>query len=372
MKKSDKSDVYFTDFKATPAENLPQKLARLLRAAGMERIGAQNKFVAVKLHFGEPGNLAYLRANYARVVVDEVKKLGGRPFVTDCNTLYVGQRKNALEHLEAAYVNGYNPLTLGCHVIIADGLKGTDEAAVPVNGEFVREAKIGRAVMDADIVISLNHFKFHEQTGLGGAVKNLGMGCGSRAGKMEMHANGQPRIRAALCVACGQCARNCAHGAISFVQKKAVIDSALCVACGRCIGVCNADAVVGRFNETNERLNRKIAEYALAVTQSRPHFHITLIRDVSPFCDCHSENDRAVVPDIGMLASFDPVALDVAGADLVNAQTPLADSLLGPLGLEAGGDYFTALHPTTDWRACVEQAVKIGLGNRDYNLIRLD
>ncbi|MDR1604534.1 MAG: DUF362 domain-containing protein [Gracilibacteraceae bacterium] len=366
-----KSDVYFTDFKATTTENLPQKLARLLRVADMPRIDMQNKFVAVKLHFGEPGNLAYLRANYARVVVAETQKLGGRPFVTDCSTLYAGRRKNALEHLETAYVNGYNPLTLGCHVIIADGLKGTDDIPVPVPGEFVREARIGRAVMDADVIISLNHFKLHEQTGLGGAVKNLGMGCGSRAGKMEMHDDGQPVIDPSLCVACGQCARHCAHGAISFVRKKAVIDEARCVGCGRCIGVCNADAVSGRFNETNERLNRKIAEYALAVVQGRPHFHITLVRDVSPFCDCHSENDRPVVPDVGMLASFDPVALDAAAADLVNAQAPLADSLLGQAGVRPGTDYFTALHPTTNWRSCLEQGEKIGLGRQAYNLIRL-
>ncbi|MDR1961798.1 MAG: DUF362 domain-containing protein [Gracilibacteraceae bacterium] len=367
-----KSDVYFTDFQATMTENLPQKLARLLQAADMRRIDMHNKFVAIKLHFGEPGNLAYLRANYARVVVEQVQRLGGRPFVTDCNTLYAGRRKNALEHLEAAYVNGYNPLTLGCHVLIGDGLKGTDEALVPVGGEFVREAKIGRAVMDADVIISLNHFKLHEQTGFGGALKNLGMGCGSRAGKMEMHDSGQPEINQALCAACGLCARNCAHGAISFnADGKAAIDSARCVGCGRCIGVCSADAVAGRFNETNERLSRKIAEYALAVTRGRPHFHITLARDISPFCDCHAENDRPVVPDVGMLASFDPVAIDVAAAALVNAQTPLADSLLGQAGAGPGQDYFTALHPTTDWRACISQAVKMGIGSTEYNLIRL-
>ena len=182
------SKVYFTNFRTTLTENLPQKLARLVKKAGMlEGIDFNNKFTAIKIHFGEPGNLSYLRPNYSKVIVDLIREQGGRVFLTDCNTLYVGRRKNALDHIDAAYENGYNPFATGCHVIIADGLKGTDETLVPIDGEYVKEAKIGRAVMDADIVISMNHFKGHEATGFGGALKNLGMGCGSRAGKMEMH-----------------------------------------------------------------------------------------------------------------------------------------------------------------------------------------
>ena len=172
----EKSKVYFTSMKVNAGTNLLKKLNHLVREAGIANIDFENKYTAIKIHFGEPGNLAYLRPNYAKVIVDLVKELGGKPFLTDCNTLYVGRRKNALDHLDSAYENGYNPFATGCHVIIADGLKGTDEALVPVNGEYVKEAKIGRAVMDADIVISLNHFKGHESTGFGGAFKNLGMG----------------------------------------------------------------------------------------------------------------------------------------------------------------------------------------------------
>ena len=189
------SKVYFTDMRALPGTNLQKKLEKLMRRAGMDTIDFQDKFAAIKIHFGEPGNLSYLRPNFAKTVADMVKSLGGKPFLTDCNTLYVGRRKNALDHLEAAYENGFSPFSTGCHVIIADGLKGTDEVEVPVEGgEYVKSAKIGRAIMDADVYIALSHFKGHESTGFGGAIKNTGMGCGSRAGKMEMHCAGKPTV----------------------------------------------------------------------------------------------------------------------------------------------------------------------------------
>ena len=305
------SKVYFANFRTTPRENLPQKLARLVKKAGMlEGIDFSNKYTAIKIHFGEPGNLSYLRPNYAKVIVDLIKEQGGRVYLTDCNTLYVGRRKNALDHLEAAYENGYNPFTTGCHVIIADGLKGTDEALVPIDCEYVKEAKIGRAVMDADIFVSMNHFKGHEATGFGGALKNIGMGCGSRAGKMEMHSAGKPRVSERRCVGCGACAKVCAHDAITIADKKASIDHNKCVGCGRCIGICPMDAVRAANDESNDILNCKIAEYALAVLKDRPHFHISLVVDVSPYCDCHAENDVPIIPNVGMFASFDPVALD--------------------------------------------------------------
>ena len=193
--------VYFTNLRSYGRESQLDKLKRLIRRAGIDQIDFENKFVAIKLHFGELGNLSFLRPNYARAVADVVKELGGKPFLTDCNTLYVGSRKNALEHIDCAYQNGFTPYATGCQVIIADGLKGTDEVLIPVkNGEYVQEAKIGRALMDADIVISLTHFKGHEQAGFGGCMKNLGMGGGSRAGKMEQHAAGKPSVTTELSV----------------------------------------------------------------------------------------------------------------------------------------------------------------------------
>lgn len=369
------SQVYFTTFKATLRENLLQKLHRLMKRAGFEQIDFTDKYAAIKMHFGEYGNLAFLRPNYAKVVADYVKELGGKPFLTDCNTLYVGSRKNALDHLDTAYANGFSPLQTGCHVIIADGLKGTDEALVPVNGDYVKEARIGQAIMDADILISLTHFKGHETTGFGGALKNIGMGSGSRAGKMEQHCEGKPEVNAEKCIGCGACLRICAHDAPSITHGKAFIAHEKCVGCGRCLAVCPKDAIEADFGASVPMLNRKMAEYCLAVCQGRPCFHISLVCDVSPNCDCHAENDIPIIPDVGMLAAFDPVALDVACADLCNAMpvvtgSVLSDNLRKGRG-HAGYDHFQMTHPDTEWRSCIEHAVKIGLGNSDYELIRI-
>ena len=362
----EKSKVYYCDMH-TGRMNLPEKLKYLMKKAGFENIDFEDKYAAIKIHFGEPGNLAYLRPNWAKVVCDYVKELGGKAFLTDCNTLYVGGRKNALDHLDSAYTNGYNPFQTGVHTIIADGLKGTDEALVPVNGEYVKEAKIGQAIMDADIIISLNHFKGHELTGFGGALKNIGMGCGSRAGKMEMHSAGKPTVHQELCIGCGQCIKICAHDAPKITDGKAKIDHNKCVGCGRCIGVCPKDAIKASMDEANDILNYKIAEYTKAVVDGRPCFHISLVIDVSPYCDCHAENDIAIVPDVGMFASFDPVALDQACADAVNKQPAIKNSLLDKHG-HTHHDHFTDVSPETNWKSCLEHAEKIGLGTREYEL----
>ena len=365
----ERAAVYFTDFRMEGNQNHQTKLRRHMKAAGMDQIDFKDKYVAIKIHFGELGNLAFLRPNFARYVADYVKELGGRPFLTDCNTLYVGSRKNALDHLDTANLNGFNPMSTGCQILIADGLKGTDDVEVPVRGGVLcQTAKIGRAIMDADIVISLNHFKGHECTGFGGALKNLGMGCGSRAGKMEMHSAGKPYVDQDLCIGCHACARICAHDGPQFDENgKAWIDHAKCAGCGRCIGVCPKDAVHPAHDETFSNLNRKIAEYAKAVVDGRPNFHINIVNQVSPNCDCHGENDAAIVPDVGMFASFDPVAIDVACADAVNRQPVNPMSILA----ERAGvpDRFTGTHPTTNWRTGPEHGQEIGLGVMDYHLI---
>ena len=367
------SKVYFADLRADVHENLQQKLTRLMKTAGMGDIDFQDKFVAIKLHFGEPGNLAFLRPNWARTVADFVKERGGKPFLTDCNTLYVGGRKNALDHMDSAMLNGFNPMTTGCQIIIGDGLKGSDEVEVPVvGGEYVKNAKIGRAIMDADVFISLTHFKGHEEAGFGGCLKNIGMGCGSRAGKMEQHNAGKPHVAEKHCIGCGQCRKICAHGAPIIENGKAHIDHDKCVGCGRCIAVCPKDAVRIDWDETTTNLNCKIAEYTKAVVDGRPCFHISLVIDVSPNCDCHAENDMAIVPNVGMFASFDPVALDMACVDAVNAQTPLRGSAADDEHAKAHvHDHFQRLHPDTNWRSCLEHGEKIGIGTREYELIKI-
>ena len=364
------SKVYFTDMHVDVDDSLPAKMERVVRAAGIGNIDMEKKFVAVKMHFGELGNLASLRPNYAKVIVDLVKENGGLPFLTDTNTLYVGHRKNALEHLETANLNGFSPMSTGCQIIIADGLKGTDDVEVPVDGEYVKAAKIGRAIVDSDIIITLSHFKCHELTGYGGALKNLAMGCASRAGKMDMHSAGKPTIDHDVCRGCGKCIKNCAQNAIQIVNKKANLDKSKCAGCGRCIGACPFDAISADMDQDNNILNAKIVEYAMAALDDKPNFHVTVIADVSPFCDCHSENDMPIVPNVGILASFDPVALDKACIDLVQKQPVIKGSLCDRNSNgQRPDDLITATQPKTNWRSTFEHADKMGFGNKEYELI---
>ncbi|HJB70349.1 MAG TPA: DUF362 domain-containing protein [Candidatus Flavonifractor avistercoris] len=374
---SEQAKVYYSDLRCRPGVSLLDKLKKLIRRAGIGEIDFDHKLVAIKMHFGEPGNLAFLRPNYAKAVADVVKELGGIPFLTDCNTLYPGRRKNALEHLDAAYENGFTPLSTGCQVIIGDGLRGNDDVEVPVAGaEYIQTAKIGKAIMEADVVISLSHFKGHEQTGFGGAIKNLGMGCGSRRGKMEQHAEGKPKVKASRCVGCRKCTTQCAHDAISFDDGgKASINWNRCVGCGRCIAVCNTDAIRAGNDCAMEELGCRMAEYAKAVVDGRPQFHISLVIDVSPYCDCHGENDVPILPDVGMFASADPVALDQACADACLRQQPIPGSHLDEQLRREGfcdhHDPFINSMPDTDWRVCLAHCEKIGIGSRTYELIEV-
>lgn len=368
-----KSTVYFTDYRCHIGTSRLDKLKKVCLAAGIKDIDMEGKFVAIKMHFGELGNLAFLRPNYAKAVADLVKEQGGMPFLTDCNTLYPGSRKNALEHLDCANLNGFNPLSTGCQILIADGLRGTDDIEVPVeNGEYCKTALIGRAIMDADVFISLTHFKGHEETGFGGAIKNIGMGCGSRAGKMHQHASGKPAVHEDLCRGCKRCSTECGSDAFTYVNKKAVIDYDKCKGCGRCIGACSFDAIYNPNESAFELLDRKMAEYAQAVCHGRPCFHVALVQDISPNCDCHGENDAAILPDIGIFASFDPIALDQACTDACQKAAPIANSQLGENlakpDWHCHHDHFKDSNPNIEWEATLDQGEKIGLGSREYEL----
>ena len=374
-----KSQVYFSDFHTKMyGDGIPLKLRKLILASGFDKIDFDGKFVAIKMHFGELGNLSFLRPNYARVVVDLVKERGGKPFLTDCNTMYPGYRKNAIEHLYCAWQNGFTPLTVGCPIIIGDGLKGTDDVDVPVEGgEYVKKAKIGRAVMDADIFISLTHFKGHEEVGFGGTIKNIGMGCGSRAGKTDQHSSGKASINPELCRGCRCCQKECANGGLVFDESrhKMTVDKEHCVGCGRCLGACNFDAIYFAEANANKMLCKRIAEYTKAVLTGRPQYHISLVQDISPNCDCHGENDMPILPDIGMFCSFDPLALDQACVDACLKADPLPGGQLYKNIRKAGfvdqHDPFRNSNPATEWKTCLEHAEKIGIGSREYELITI-
>jgi len=348
-------------------------MERLVKKAGIEKIDFQHQFVAIKIHFGEPGNLAFIRPNYAARMASLLRGLGGKPFLTDSNTLYSGGRSNAVDHLKSAMENGFNPISAQCDIIIADGLKGTSYREIPIDGEYCKAPKIGSAIADADVVISMNHFKGHEQTGFGGALKNLGMGSASVGGKLELHAASQPVINKANCIGCNICVKYCAHDAVHLNgERKAEIDYDTCVGCGQCVALCQYDAAVLGENDTSERLNYKIAEYTKAVLLDKPHFHVNFIMNVSPECDCWNHNDAAIVPDLGIAASIDPVALDKACADLVTEAPVLHNNRITDKHSgehHNGEDKFCLIHPDTNWKSGLEYAEKIGLGNQEYELV---
>ena len=368
-----KSKVYFTSVRTRPGNNMYDKLDKLIKKAGIDSLEVKDKLVALKIHFGEPGNLAYIRPNYAARIVKKIKEMGGKPFLTDCNTLYYGRRANAVDHLEAAMENGFNRIAVGCDVIIADGLTGTDSAEIPINLTHVKQAKIGTIIANSNIIISINHFKGHEETGFGGALKNIGMGSGSRKGKLEMHSASKPEMIEKNCVACGMCIKNCPEKAIAYnSRKKAQIDYEKCIGCGQCVASCHYGSARAIYDQSAEILGESIAEYAFAVLQGKQHFHINFIMNVSPDCDCSSNHDQALVPDIGIAVSFDPVALDKASVDLVNQAPAIKDSqLFDKEQYKEGDDKFVHVHPDIHWKDCLRHAEEINLGMRDYQLIEV-
>jgi uncharacterized Fe-S center protein len=367
--------VYFTDLRSKPTANLLKKLENLIRKAGIDTIDFDHKLTAIKIHFGEPGNLAYLRPNFAAQIVKYVRSRKAIPFLTDCNTLYFGRRSNAPDHIEAAFENGYNPISVHCPVIIGDGIKGIDYREIGLNMDYCKSARIGSAIADSDIIISMNHFKGHEMTGFGGALKNLGMGCASVGGKLFLHSGSSPEIYKENCTACRVCEKYCNYEAIKVGPDKiAHIDYTKCTGCGQCIAVCQYDSARVVWTDASEVINRRIAEYAFAVIHDKPSFHISFIMDVSPDCDCYGFNDLPIIPDIGIAASFDPVALDQACADMATASPAQKGSRIFTEDHSddlKGNDKFTILHPNTSWKAGLEHAEKIGLGSCKYDLTEI-
>jgi len=368
------SDVYMTDMRAKPGRSLTHKFVTVVEKAGFKKLELQKKFVAIKIHFGEPGNLAFIRPNYAARMAGMIGKAGGIPFLTDANTLYSGGRGNTVDHLASAAQNGFTKAVVGCEVIIADGLKGTEYREIEINQKHCRSAKIASAIADSDAIITLSHFKGHELTGFGGAIKNLGMGCGSRGGKLVMHSASKPKITKKNCTACAMCVKSCPQEAITLTHdhKVATIDYDKCIGCGQCIAMCQYEAAQAVFNESAADAAEKIAEYALAVMKERPGLHVNFITDVAPVCDCYGYNDAAIVPDIGILSSTDPVALDRACVDLVNDAPVNPGSKLGVKDFAPGDDKFGAANPNTSWQAGLAYAESIGLGTQSYSLIKVD
>jgi uncharacterized Fe-S center protein len=364
------SKVYFSDLRACTKENLFSKLLRLMDRVGLEEIAKPRSYVAIKLHFGEKGNTGFIRPIFVRRIVDRVKELGALPFLTDTNTLYTGLRSNSVAHIETATENGFAYCVVNAPIIIADGVRGTSYASVKISQEMIKTAYLGKEVVESDALISVAHFTGHELSGFAGAIKNLGMGCASRRGKLEQHSDLSPKVKKKKCVGCGECVPRCAQNAISLMEEKATIDPDKCIGCGECILICSEGAIKVRWSKDIAAFQKKMAEYAFAVMQSkrRKALFLNFLTNISPACDCHDYSDAPIVHDIGIVASSDPVAIDQASVDLVNQQASAEGSYLTSIR-EPSNDKFISMYPKIDWSIQLTHAEKIGLGRRDYELV---
>jgi uncharacterized protein len=377
--------VYFIDLRATHDRGLLDKIQGLVEAAGIKKAVKRRGLTAVKLHFGERGNTAFIRPLLIRPVIDAIKAAGGKPFLTDAGTLYVGTRGNAVDHLHTAILNGFSYSALGAPLIIADGIDGRDEIAVPVGLKHFYETYIGSAVVRADALVSVAHFKLHEMSGFGGTIKNLGMGSASRRGKMAQHSEVAPQIDAKKCIGCGTCKDQCAHGAITLVDrpleaprprdgatKLVSIDQHLCVGCGACIHACPQGALGINWEMDLPRFMEGMVEYTVGTLKGKEKrsLFVNFLTQISPACDCYPFADAPIVPDIGIVASRDPVAIDQASVDLLQTQPILESSCLKGAPL-AHPDIIRAVYPKIDWQHQLQYAEELGLGSRAYELVKL-
>jgi uncharacterized Fe-S center protein len=365
--------VYFLDLKTSPKENRLARIGRLLDRVPFSKPLAKKNLVAVKIHFGEKGNTAYVKPIYVRPIIDKIRDWGGKPFLTDANTLYVGTRSESVSHLQTALENGFSFTTVGAPLVIADGLKGKSTIRVPVNKKNFKTVSIAADIVDADALVGVAHFKGHELSGFGGTLKNLGMGCASREGKLSQHSNIAPKVTRKKCLGCGECTIHCAQGAIELQDEKSIINPEKCVGCGECILICPSGAIQIQWNESVPVFQQKMAEYALGVLKGKEgrSLFLNFLTDISPACDCYGHSDRPIVHDIGILASNDPVAIDQASVDLVNNQPGNKDSALTK-NYKPGEDKFRGVYPKIDWEIQLQYAEEIGLGTRKYELFPLE
>jgi hypothetical protein len=364
------SKVYFADFKGSIRDNIYNKIKRLFTEAGFDKKINKKEFVAVKTHFGEYGNLAYIPAQVIRIVVDKVKECGGVPFITDTNTLYRGSRSNAVDSLDNAFKNGFINEVSGAPVIIADGLKGNDYRTVKTKGKHYKELKVASAIHDADVCVVVSHVKGHELYGFGGAMKNIAMGCVPPSGKQTIHSDLRPRVKEAACISCGTCVKRCPADAITFNKaKKAEINQAKCVSCGECTVLCPEGAIPVVWKTDHKNLHERTAEYVKGIMDLKPGkwMFLNFIMNVSPECDCYFWNDIPIVHDIGILASDDPVSIDMASADMINGAPPVPGSKIYD---KKGDDNLKKLYDI-EWKYLLQYAKSINIGDDSYEMINI-
>ncbi len=365
------SNVYFTDIRSrSEKDNNQSKIHKLLLQKEFSSIFSKNDLTAIKIHFGEKGNDAYINPTYVRVATDYLKRLGSKPFLTDTNTLYKGSRSNAVDHLVTAIENGFAYAVVGAPLIIADGLISRDFESVDINKKHLKTVKIAQTILNAQSMLVMSHFKGHEMSGFGGAIKNLAMGCAPVAGKMEQHSS-RPYIKTDLCIGCKSCAQVCPVEAITLSNKKATLDTKKCAGCGDCLFTCSTGAISLNWDTELPQFIERMTESALGAVHNKEGkvLYINFLLKISPECDCYGYADSPLVPDIGILASQDPIALDRACFDLVNAQTGLINSQLS-CNHEPGQDKFKGTHTYVDGTLALSYGETIGLGTNNYNLIK--
>lgn len=368
------SEVYFADLSGDIKSGLMDRLTGLLSRVGPGKEDLDRRLVAVKMHFGEKGNNAYVRPVYVSHIVDYLKEKGAKPYLTDTNTLYAGSRGDSVSHYWTAVRHGFEPAVVGAPVIIGGGLRGTEGRPVPVYGKHFEEVEIAAEILEADIIVGVAHFKGHEVSGFGGTLKNFGMGAASRKGKLAMHSKVSPYVKEEMCTGCRLCLRWCAHDAIIYEGGVASVDPDRCVGCGACLATCPVKAIRIVWNEQTRDMQQKMVEYAWGALKGHMPgraFFLNFIMQVSPLCDCMPFSGSPIVPDIGVLASRDPVAIDQASVDLVNQARGLENSDLPEEGVSPGADKFKAIHPEVDWSVQLSHAEKLGMGSRKYNLVKL-
>ncbi|HZK30166.1 MAG TPA: DUF362 domain-containing protein [Methanoregula sp.] len=367
-----KSSVYYASLRAySDQESTTIKVQKLFDRAGFPGILSPYDKTAVKLHFGERGNDGYISPVYVRQVVDKIKSCGALPFLTDTSTLYIGSRSNAVDHITTAILHGFDYAVTGAPIIIADGLLGKNVVPVKIGKKHFDTVTIAGDIARSDSMIVMSHFKGHIVSGFGGAIKNLAMGCAPPEGKRAQH-NARPFTLPDRCSGCGTCVEVCPKKAIALAHEKSAIDRDLCIGCFDCMHVCPEHAIDIDWETDIPVFMERMVEYACGAVRGKEKktgFMNFLIR-ITPDCDCFPFSDTPIVPDIGILASLDPVAIDAASFDLVNQQTGFNESLL-TAHHHSGEDKFKGVHPQTDGLKQVKYAEEIGMGNRAYDLIKI-